>query len=375
MTLPVHQKTSALQRQILFWVSLFVVLLLALWLLRSVLLPFVAGLILAYLLNPLAQRLQKLGLNRLTAVVLILLVFTLIFTLTLIILTPMLGQQMVAFVGAMPGYLTKFHGYLSERLALMKDNPVAQYVVAHMGDASQSVANFAADGAGLLGQFLTSLWAGGQALLSILSLLIVAPVVAFYILFDWDEMIATVDRWLPRTHLTTIRALARDIDTVIAAFLRGQALVFLILGLIYGIGLSMAGLNFGLLIGVGAGVLSFIPYVGTLTGFIVSMIVAIVQYWPEWSPIALIAGIFLAGQVVDGYVLQPRLIGKSVGLHPVWLMVALVSFGSLFGFAGLLLAVPVSASMGILLRFAIVRYMQSEFYTGKPVASVSDDRA
>jgi predicted PurR-regulated permease PerM len=183
-------------------------------------------------------------------------------------------------------------------------------------------------------------------------------------LVDWDRMVSTVDSWLPMRHRDTIRTIAHDIDQAIAGFVRGQALVCVILGTFYAVGLSVIGLNFGAIIGMTAGLLSFIPYVGSLTGLILSMGVAIVQFWPDWTMIAATLGIFIFGQFVEGNILSPKLVGESVGLHPVWLMFALVAFGALFGFVGLLLAVPLAAAMGVIARFALRQYLSSPLYRG-----------
>jgi predicted PurR-regulated permease PerM len=216
---------------------------------------------------------------------------------------------------------------------------------------------------------LTSILTGGLALVNLLSLLVVTPIVAFYLLTDWDRMVARVDSWLPRQHVETLRGLAREMDDAMAGFIRGQAVVCLLLGLFYAIGLSLAGLNFGLLIGLGAGVLSFIPYVGSLTGFLLSIGVAIVQFWPNWAHILAVAAIFALGQFIEGNFLSPKLVGNRVGLHPVWLMFALFAFAYLFGFAGLLLAVPLAAAVGVLTRFALRKYLTSAFYLGPEVPS------
>jgi predicted PurR-regulated permease PerM len=214
------------------------------------------------------------------------------------------------------------------------------------------------------GAFLAGLWNGGQAILSVIALLVVTPVVAFYLLVDWDRMVATVDRWLPRRQRETIRLLAGDIDAAIAGFVRGQATVCFLLGTFYAAGLSLVGLNFGALIGMTAGLLSFIPYVGSLTGLLLSVGVAIVQFWPDWTWILATLGIFVFGHFVEGNILSPKLVGASVGLHPVWLMFALLAFGSLFGFLGLLLAVPLAAAVGVVARHALGRYMESPLYHG-----------
>jgi predicted PurR-regulated permease PerM len=219
--------------------------------------------------------------------------------------------------------------------------------------------------------FLKSLLTRGAALVSLISLLVVTPVVVFYMLLDWGKMIATIDGLVPLRHRETVRALAREIDTAMAGFLRGQALVCLFLGAWYGIGLSLIGLNFGLLIGITAGILSFIPYVGSLTALVLSSTVAIVQDWPQWKLLAMSLGVFLIGQFLEGNVLSPKLVGESVGLHPVWLIFALLAFGSLFGFTGLITAVPFAAAAGVILRFAVRRYRESNLYTGTAEANPS----
>src|SRR5690606_36272613 len=219
-------------------------------------------------------------------------------------------------------------------------------------------------GAGFLSTLFTSTWASGKTLIDIAGLFVVTPVVAFYMLLDWHRMVAAVDGWVPRDHVTTVRRLATDINRATAGFVRGQGTLCLILGIMYAVGLTLVGLNFGLLIGLFAGLISFIPYVGSLTGLVLAVGVALVQFWPDWPWIAAVVAVFLLGQFIEGNILQPRLVGKSVGLHPVWLMFALFAFGYLFGFVGLLVAVPASAAVAVLVRFAISRYLESPLYRG-----------
>ena len=201
-------------------------------------------------------------------------------------------------------------------------------------------------------------------MLSIFSLLIITPVVAFYLGCDWDRIVSSVDQLIPLHQRDTVRSLAREIDASISAYVHGQSGVCLILGSYYAVGLTLAGLSFGFLIGVVCGLISFIPYVGSLTAFVVSLCIAVAQFFPDWSRILIIAGIVLFGQFLEGNVLSPKLVGHSVGLHPVWLMFALFAFGYLFGFVGLLLAVPLAAAAAVLIRFAIRRYLASPLYTG-----------
>jgi predicted PurR-regulated permease PerM len=177
-------------------------------------------------------------------------------------------------------------------------------------------------------------------------------------------VVATVDGWIPRQHRATVHGVVRDIDSAIAGFVRGQAVICLLLAAFYGIGLTLVGLHFGFLIGIATGFLSFIPYVGAMTGFLVAAIVAIAQFWPNFGSVALVAVVFALGQVLEGYVLSPKLVGAKVGLHPVWMMFALLAFGYLMGFIGLMIAIPLAATVGVLLRFSIRKYMQSSIYTG-----------
>jgi predicted PurR-regulated permease PerM len=337
---------------------------LLLFALRTILLPFVAGFALAYLLDPLADRLQKVGIGRLGASLIILVLFVLFFIVTLVVLVPFAAQQLGAFVEKLPSYVARL-----QQLAVEQGGPLIERLGGRtaLPEMQTSVGNLVTQGIAWFGAFLQSLWSGGQALLSIFSLLVVTPVVAFYMLVDWDRMVRTVDSWMPMRNRDTIRTIARDIDRAIAGFVRGQALVCIILGTFYAVSLALIGLNFGALIGMTAGILSFIPYVGSLTGLILSVGVAIVQFWPDWTMIAATLGIFIFGQFVEGNILSPKLVGESVGLHPVWLMFALVAFGALFGFVGLLLAVPLAAAIGVIARFALRQYLASPLYRGESV--------
>jgi predicted PurR-regulated permease PerM len=231
-------------------------------------------------------------------------------------------------------------------------------------NADKSLGDLVTQGVGWLTTFLKSLWSGGRALVSLFSLVVVTPVVAFYLIYDWHRMIRTADSWVPVHQRETVRQLARKIDAAIAGFVRGQTAVCLILGSFYAVALTLSGLNFGLLIGLISGVITFIPYVGSMTGLILALGVAVAQFWPHYYSILMVLGIFLVGQFLEGNLLAPKLVGQSVGLHPVWLIFALLAFGYLFGFVGLMVAVPMAATIGVLARFALHRYRQSAYYTG-----------
>lgn len=353
-----------LQRQALFWIGALIALIVVLWILREVLLPFVAGFVLAYLLNPLANRLERAGLNRTVASLIIVGVFILLFISVLMVLVPVLGNQLFGFIQRLPEYVTRLQALLTqERWDWL------QKIFGQMPDIQslqKPLTDLMTQAAGWLVAFLQSLWSGGRAIISVFALIIITPVVAFYLLADWNRMVAKVGSWIPRQHRGTIGHLAYEIDQAIAGFLRGQASVCLILGSYYAAALSVVGLNFGLLIGSFAGLLTFIPYVGSLTGLVLAVGVAVVQFWPEWTWVVVVLGIFLVGQFLEGYVLAPKLVGNRVGLHPVWLMFALFAFGYLFGFVGLLMAVPLAAAIGVLVRFALKQYLASSLYGEKP---------
>ena len=358
-----------LEWQIGFWIGAFLLLILFLWVFSGVLLPFAAAVALGYLLNPVADRLEGLGLNRLGAVLLIMAAFVLLLGLIIVLIMPILWHQLASFIQALPAYVVKLEELItdqSERLgrdyggAFMEKLGFGKDAATELRNSTSELVNQAAQWAGSV---LRSVWTSGAALISLISLMVVTPVVAFYMLLDWDKMIATIDSLVPLRHRDTVRELAREIDTAMAGFLRGQSLVCLFLGLWYGIGLSLIGLNFGLLIGISAGILSFIPYVGSLTALVLSSAVAIVQDWPQLHLLFMALGVFLAGQFLEGNILSPKLVGGSVGLHPVWLIFALLAFGSLFGFTGLIAAVPLAAAAGVILRFAVRRYRESELYS------------
>lgn len=354
---------AAFRKQIRFWLITAVLFVGFLYLFSNILLPFVAGMALAYFLDPVADRLQRLGLSRIMATVVILVCFIVLLTLALVVLIPVLASQMADFAAKVPGYV--------EKLQQLVTNFDPQWLEQRFGvDAAglrEGLNSLLSTGFGFLSTVFQSIWSSGVALFSIASLFVITPVVAFYMLLDWDRMVAVVDSWVPRDHVETVRRLATDINAATAGFVRGQGTLCLVLGVMYAIGLTLTGLNFGVLIGLFAGLISFIPYVGSMVGLVLSVGVAFVQFWPDWTMVVAVAAVFFVGQFIEGNILQPRLVGKSVGLHPVWLMFALFAFGALFGFVGLLVAVPAAAAVAVLVRFAIGRYLESPLYHGHAV--------
>ena len=302
-----------------------------------------------------ADRLERAGLSRTAATSLISIVALVTFVLLALLIVPMLVRQLVELVNAAPTIFGKLQAFLAERFpSVMDQESVVRDTLNAIGKTIQSRGGELAQG------LLTS----ALSVINAIVFIVVVPVVAFYLLLDWDNMVAKIDGWLPRDHRETVRVLARDVDNVLAGFVRGQVSVCLILGTFYSVALMLAGLDFGLIVGAIAGLITFIPYVGALIGGALAIGLALFQFWGDWISIAVVAGIFAVGQFLEGNIITPRLVGKSVGLHPVWLLFALSAFGTLFGFVGMLVAVPVAAALGVLARFGVSQYLDSRLYRG-----------
>jgi predicted PurR-regulated permease PerM len=349
------------ERQVLFWLAAVILLVVAVLVLRAVLLPFVAGLVIAYALNPIAERLAALGLPRLLASALIVALLVIVLALALFFLVPLLFDQLQQFAASVPNEFESakalLEGWARERLG-------ANFEPFRAG-LDRVTADFSNNWAALAGVIAQSAWAQGRAIVGFLSLLLVTPLVVFYLLVDWHPMLTKLDGWLPRDHAPAIRRIASDIDGAIAAFIRGQGLVCLILGVLYAVGLTWAGLRYGLLIGVATGILSFIPFVGWALGLLTAATVAAVQFWPDTMPLIKVIGVFALGQALDAGFLGPRIVGPKIGLHPVWLIFALFVFSYLFGIVGVLVAVPVAAAFAVLVRYALEVYLGSSIYRGR----------
>jgi len=344
------------ERQIRFWLIVLAVTLVLLWLLSSVLLPFVAGMAIAYVLHPSVDRLQR-RMPRWLATTIMLLAFFMIFVVFLLLLVPLVVSQIAALVEQLPRYAEVLAGRVE---------PLIEWLRQSLGEEDyqrlrETASNYAGEALSFVASIMGGLWRGGVAVFNLLTLLFIMPVVAFYLLRDWNRIVANVDSYVPRRERPTIRQLVREVDRTLAGFIRGQGLVCIILGTFYAVALTIAGLDFGLVIGLIAGILTFIPYVGSLVGLVSSVGVALVQFegllWP-----GIILGIFLFGQAVEGNFLTPKLVGDSVGLHAVWVIFALMAGGALFGFTGVLIAVPVAAVTGVLVRFALRKYKESRYF-------------
>lgn len=354
-----RQAKMAMATQVRFWLIVLVVALICLYLLRGMLLPFVAGMAVAYLLDPLCDRLERWGLSRTWATAVVTVFFVLLCVLVLLLIIPTLVNQIATFVERAPEYVATLQQEANALLDRVRDrlDPTSEQKLQGMlSDSTSKVFGWVT---GVLGGIIT----GGVALFNFIALVVITPVVAFYLLRDWDRMVARADDSLPRRQQATIRQLAREIDETLAGFLRGQGTVCLSLAVFYAIGLTLAGLEFGLVVGLIAGFLSFIPYLGSLVGLVLSVGLALAQF-DSWISVAIVAAIFFVGQAIEGNVLTPKLVGDKVGLHPVWVMFALLAGGALFGFVGVLLAVPVAAVIGVGVRFAFAQYRLSSYYTG-----------
>lgn len=360
----------ASERQVVFWVVAAGLLFIGLAALNDILLPFVVGIILAYALSPVVDLLERRGVRRSLAALAVVTLIIVVVLLLVILIAPLMVRQAQELFQALPRTIETVRGVV-ENVAGQQLGQDGKGLEKASGAVAGNWQGFAAWIAG-------SLWTGGLALVNFFALAVVTPVVVFYILVDWHRMVAKIDSWLPRDHAPTIRMLARDMDRSVSAFVRGQGAVCLIMAAFYAIGLTLAGLNYGLLIGLMSGFITFIPYAGAALGLLTATAVAVSQFWPEMVPIAIVVGVFMAGQALEGLVLTPYIMGSSIGVHPVWVLFALFVFGYLFGFVGALIAVPLAAAVGVLIRFALDLYLDSSVYRGVQPAAVpapSDERA
>lgn len=354
-----------LKRQLQFWIVGFVVFLAAVYVFRGIMLPFVAGMAVAYFCDPIADRLERLGASRTVAVSLIIGLFLVVFIAFFLLMVPLVIDQIGGLARRMPSIVAWLRDWAEPYLARLAPHVGTE----DLEKLRQMALNSLSTGLRWIGQVLRELITQGAALADFVSLLVITPIVAFYLLRDWDLMVEAVDGWLPRQHRAEIRRLATEVDRTLSGFVRGQATVCVLLGVFYALALTVVGLEFGLVIGLIAGLVSFIPFVGSLVGFVASVGVAIYQFGHlqnDWTTVGIVAGIFAVGQAVEGNYLTPKLVGEQVGLHAVWVIFALLAGGALFGFTGVLLAMPVAAMIGVLTRFALEQYLSSPLYTGPP---------
>lgn len=343
-----------------FWLIAFAIFAGLLWLLKPVLLPFVAGLVIAYFLNPAVNVLAKRKIPRWLGSFLVLTGFILFAVLLLLLLFPLVQSQLSALISALPGYIA----ILREQVIPWAESWAEKLSPEDVNRLQEAASQFAGSAAEWAGNAFKKILSEGAALFNMIALAIVTPVVAFFVLRDWTKLTIAIDRMIPRRYYELIKAELAEIDRALSGFIRGQALVCLTLGIIYSVGLKLAGLQYGITVGIIAGVLSFVPYVGSSFMLIASLLLAFVQF-DNFMDIGKVLLVYVIGQVLEGYVLTPKLVGDRVGLHPVWIIFAIFVGGSLLGFLGVVIAVPVAAIIGVLVRFALRLYRMSSLYHGE----------
>lgn len=356
------KRLPAVTRQMWFWLIVAAAILVLLWLLRGMLLPFVLGMALAYVLDPVADRMERIHIPRWIATILVLALFFGTFVVLAILVIPLVETQIVQLVAQLPHYADLVrHRVLPAVTKLIR----RMSGTADAEDVRKAASSYAGNVSTWLGDVLGQVWSSGLAIANMVYVMLLTPLVAFYFLRDWDRIIARIDSWLPRRQADTVRDLAREIDAILAGFVRGQATVCFMLAVYYSVALSLAGLDYGIIIGIAAGILTFIPYLGAIMGLIVSVIVALGQF-DDYTRVLIVAGVYVLGHLVEANFITPNLVGDRVKLHPVWVLFALLAGGALFGFTGVLLAVPVAAVIGVVVRFGLAQYLSSTFF---------DDRA
>jgi predicted PurR-regulated permease PerM len=341
----------------LFWTAALAVFLALLWLLSGILLPFVAGCGIAYFLDPAVDRLERLKIPRGLGAAAVLLLFFAGLALVLLLLLPVIELEATELARRAPAAIERGRGELQALFALAQER-LSPADLAKLQEMAASLATGALAWVVVLAQRLI---ANGLALANLLSLIVITPIVSFFLLRDWERIVGAVDGWLPRRHAATIRAEARMVDATLAGFVHGQFLVGLVLAIYYGAALSAVGLAYGAVLGILIGILSYLPVVGILTGFVLATGSGLIQFGPGVRLLAILA-IFGVGYLADSSFVTPRFVGSRVNLHPVGVLFALFAFGSVFGLIGVLLAVPVAAVIGVLIRFAIARYLASPLY-------------
>jgi predicted PurR-regulated permease PerM len=353
--LPQKVRIMNLGRPAIIWAATIVAVLLLVVLLRAILLPFVAAIALAYLLDPVVDWLHRFGVNRTFAAFAMLATFLAAVGGIGVLAVPIIGAEIADFIEKVPGYIAQL-----QALAADPARPWLRKVVgAGLSEAEQSAGEIATFAADWIPSLLRSVWSDSQAVISLFSLLVVTPIVTFYLLKDWKRVIETINRSIPEAQRGTVQELAKELDDTISGFLRGQGTICLVLACYYGLALHLIKLNHGVLIGLFAGLISFIPYLGSFAGLLLSICVALLQFWPSWTEIPIILAIFISGQAIADYALAPYLIASRVHLNPVWVMFAIAAFGYLFGFVGLILAVPLAAAIGVVIRFAAKHYVEA----------------
>lgn len=354
-----NSKQTSTNKSPLFWLAIGLLFFTFIYMIKGVLLPFVLGTAIAYFLDPVADKLETWKFSRTLATATITLIFFTTIILLSLLIIPTIVSQLSGLISDLPTYFIgieqKYETQVSGWIGTLPDS--------YMESVKQAAANFSGMMVKLVGDFASGVFQSGMAIVNLLSLVLITPVVAFYLLRDWDRITAKVNALLPRSHEGIIREQLLIIDATLAGFIRGQINVCLLLGAFYSIGLSIVGLKFAILIGLATGFLVILPYVGQMFGTLVGLCVAYFQfgYFGEMLPVLIV---FIIGQVLEGSFITPKLVGEKVGLHPVWIIFGMLAGAALFGFVGVLIAVPVTAVLGVIIRFALSRYLHSKYYLG-----------
>ena len=350
------------------WIASALMLCLFVYLTRGVMLPFMAGLAIAYFLDPVTDMLESRKIPRGAATALVLAGFFTLITGVLLAFWPIVQAQIGSVAETLPKTIANLRPWLNDTLTSLSNG----FGVDLGGDVESLLAGFSDEILGKIKDGAAGVLRGSLALFNILTLALISPVVAFYLLRDWDLLVAKVDGWLPPQAASTVREQFTKIDTVLAGFVRGQLLVSTTMGVLYGVGWSLAGLEFGVVLGVLAGVMSFVPFVGALFAAAVAIAIAIGQWGFDPTQIGLVALVFLVVQVIEGAFLTPRLVGERVGLHPVWVLFAVFAGGEVMGFLGVLIAVPAAAAIAVLVRYWIERYLEHYDIAPEKASDTSD---
>jgi predicted PurR-regulated permease PerM len=337
----------------IWWISALIVVVF-IYLTKAVLFPFLAGLAVAYFLDPLADKLEARKIPRGAAASLVITFFFVIILAMILALVPVLRSQFEAFATVLPKTLASLRPWLNETIALLSDK-----FGLNIGGDVEGVLHTFSDQIMARGQQLAgSILQNSLAVFNLLTLLLISPVVAFYFLRDWDLLVDKINGWLPPKHAETVREQVSKVDQVLAGFVRGQMLVCLVMGIMYSIGWSLVGLNFGLVLGVLAGIMAFIPFVGVIFALAIALIIGVGQWGVDFQNLGLVSLVFLIVQIVEGAYLTPRLVGERVGLHPVWVLFAVFAGGEIMGFVGVLIAVPAAAAIAVVVRYIINQYLE-----------------
>lgn len=339
----------------IYWALILLASLAFLYLTKAILLPFLAGLAVAYFLDPVADMLEERKVPRGAAAAFVLVGFFLFAAGIALAFVPILQDQFATLSKILPKALAELRPWLNSQIEVLSD----RFGLSLGGDIDSILAQAADAGMAHVQSAVSSVVQGGLAFFNIFSLLLITPVVGFYLLRDWDQLVARVDTLLPYQLAPRLRVIASEVNTVLAGFVRGQMLVSLCMSVLYAVGWSLTGLNFGLVLGVLAGILGFIPFVGALFGFLMALVIAVTQWGLDPINLGLVGLVYLIVQTLEGAVLTPRLVGDRVGLHPVWVLFAVFAGGEILGFVGVLIAVPFAAAFAVLVRHAIDDYSKS----------------